>query len=122
MFILNAAFWISGLIGLFCLIIGVGAVIRPEPMSKKFGIPVKGDALPYVVSTGIRDVAIGLMILILTYLQNWQSLGFSFLFLAIVAISDFAVVIKFGNKKASLIHLFGAISVTAIGIVLLNIS
>lgn len=59
--------YIPFIVGLVTLLIGILAVIKPEQMSKKFGISVSGSALPYVVSTGIRDVFIGLAVLILFY-------------------------------------------------------
>ena len=109
-------------IGLLTLLIGILAVLNPEKMSKNFGIAVSGSALPYVVSTGIRDVFMGLIVLILFYLQAWNALGMSHLCLGIVAISDFIVVRKHGDKKASLVHISGAIAVIAYGAWLLLIT
>lgn len=102
-------------IGFFTLLIGIAATAKPEEMSKKFGIAVSGVALPYVISTGIRDVFIGLVVFILFYLQYGSALGAIHLCIGIVAISDFLVVRKYGNKKASLIHLGGAVVVIAYG-------
>jgi len=101
--------YFSLVVGFFALFIGIAAATRPKEMSKNFGIPVSGEALPYVVSTGIRDVFIGLIVLILFYFQTWTVLGVSYLCISIVAISDFLVVRKYGDKKVSLIHLGGAI-------------
>lgn len=109
------AHYIALIIGLLTLLIGVAAVLKPEPMSKKFGISVNGSALPYVVSTGIRDVFIGLTVLILFYKEQWSTLGAINLCIGIIAVSDFLVVQKHGDKKTSWIHLFGAIAVTGYG-------
>ncbi|MCB0367865.1 MAG: DUF4267 domain-containing protein [Bdellovibrionales bacterium] len=109
-------FYLSPVIGLTTLGIGIAAVLRPEPMSKKFGITVNGQALPYVISTGVRDVFIGLTVLVLFYLKNWLALGCINLFISIVAASDFLVVQKYGHKKTSYVHLFGAIIVFVYGI------
>lgn len=106
-------------IGLLTLFIGIAATVMPEVMSNKFGIAATGVALPYVMSTGIRDVFIGLIILILFYLQDWTALGAGHLCIGIVAISDFLVVRKYGDKKTSLIHLGGAMFVIAFGVWLL---
>lgn len=102
-------------IGFITLLIGVLAAANPKAMSKNFGIAATGVALPYVVSTGIRDVFIGLIVLILFYLQAWVALGACHLCIGLVAISDFLVVRKYGNKKASLIHISGAVVVIAYG-------
>lgn len=102
-------------IGLGALAIGILAVLRPGPMSKKFGIAASGATLPYVISTGVRDIFIGLTVLILFYLREQRALGWTILSIAIVAVSDFWVVQKYGDKKTSLVHLSGAVIVIAYG-------
>lgn len=111
----NVLFYLAPIIGLVTLAIGVLAVLQPQRMSKQFGVTATHVTLPYVVSTGIRDVFIGLTVLILFYNKNWMLLGLINLCISIVAISDFIVVLKHGDKKTSLVHLFGAIVVTAYG-------
>ncbi|MES2801246.1 MAG: DUF4267 domain-containing protein [Bdellovibrionota bacterium] len=112
----NLLFYFAPIIGLGTLVIGILAVLRPQPMSKKFGIAATHLTLPYVVSTGIRDVFMGLTVLILFYNKNWTLLGLINFCISIVAVSDFLVVLKHGEKKTSFIHLFGAVLVTAYGI------
>lgn len=102
-------------IGILATLIGIGAVIKPQFMSGKFGITVQGEALPYVVCTGIRDVCIGLTMLILFYLNQWTAIGAVCLAIGVVALSDFAMVLKHGDKKTSLVHLSGAIFVVGYG-------
>ncbi len=103
------------LIGLVTLLIGIAAIAKPEMMSKQFGIAVSGIALPYVRSLGIRDIFMGLVVLILFNQQAWIALGATHLCLGLVAVSDFIVVLKHGNKKASLTHFAGAVMVFAYG-------
>lgn len=103
------------LIGFATLLIGIAAIAMPEKMSKQFGIAVNGIALPYVRSLGIRDIFMGLIVLILFHQQAWIALGATHLCLGLVAISDFLVVMKHGNKKVSLTHLAGAVMVIAYG-------
>lgn len=117
---LNIAYYFALLIGFGTLIIGICAVIKPKPMASKFGVLANESALPYVISTGIRDVFIGLTVLISFYLHQWTALGAIHLAIGIVAISDFKVVNKYGNKKVSYVHLFGAIVVISYGIWLLK--
>lgn len=115
-----ALYYLAPIIGFLTIFIGIFAALKPEPMSKNFGISVTGPALPYVVSTGIRDVFMGLTILILFYKQDWVVLGFIHLCVGLVAISDFLVVQKHGDKKTSLVHLAGAIAVIGYGIWLIK--
>lgn len=103
------------LIGFVTLLIGIIAMAKPEMMSKQFGIAVNGIALPYVRSLGIRDIFMGLVVLILFHQQAWVALGATHLCLGLVAVSDFLVVLKHGDKKASLTHLAGAVMVFAYG-------
>ncbi len=114
----NIIHYIAPLIGFFTLAIGISAVIKPEAMSKNFGIQASGKALPYVISTGIRDVFMGLTVFILFFMQLWIALAAVSLCIGIVAICDFIVVQKHGDKKTSLIHLAGASAVIGYGIVL----
>lgn len=109
------ALYIAPVIGLTTLSIGISAAIWPQPMSKKFGIDASDKALPYVVSTGVRDVFMGLTVLILFYQQQWKILGAINLCIGLVAISDFLVVRKHGDSKTSLVHLAGAIAVIGYG-------
>ena len=113
--LINIAHYFALFIGLSTLIIGICAVIRPQPMAIKFGIAADESALPYVVSTGIRDVFIGLTVLILFFLSEWHALGAINFCIGIVAISDFKVVYKYGDKKTSYIHLGGALAVVIYG-------
>jgi hypothetical protein len=96
-------------VALVALLIGAGAILRPQVMSIKFGIPAEPKALPYVMSLGIRDIFMGLSILILFFLSDWYTLGLIHLCLGLVASCDFFVVFKNGVRETSFVHLLGAI-------------
>ena len=113
--------YVAVVIGLVTIFIGSAAALKPASMSKQFGIAASGLALPYVVSTGIRDVFIGLVVLLVFHYENWYLLGYFNLFIAVVAISDFLIVRKYGDKKISLVHLFSAGAVLGYGLFLLII-
>ena len=107
--------YIAPVIGFFTLAIGISAITKPEPMSKNFGIQASGQTLPYVISTGIRDVFIGLVMFILFFMQLWQVMAAVSLCIGLVAICDFIVVQKYGDKKTSLMHLGGAMAIITYG-------
>lgn len=115
----NPFFYLAPIIGIVALIIGILAVLQPQKMSEKFGIAVTGSALPYVISTGVRDIFIGLTILILFSFKNWSVLGYIHFCIGVVAISDSTVVLKYGNKKVAMVHVFGAILAVAYGLFLI---
>lgn len=96
-------------IGIAATGIGVLAILKPQFMSKGFGIEVKEHQTHYVVAVGIRDVFIGLSVLTLFYSQEWRVLAFTSLFIAMVAVSDFLVVLINGDRMASFTHLAGAV-------------
>ncbi len=89
-------------------------------MSKNFGIPAPQSASPFVISMGIRDVFIGLVFLALYFCEDWKALAYVSLSVGIVALSDFIVVQKYGNKKVSWVHLFGAVVVIGYAGLLFN--
>ncbi|AZZ36286.1 hypothetical protein CIK05_05605 [Bdellovibrio sp. qaytius] len=112
----NFVQYIAPLIGLITLAIGVAAMLKPEPMSKKFGVAVSGSALPYVISTGMRDIFMGLVVLLLFYRQETATLGVCMFFLSAVALSDFWIVFKHGDRKTSFVHLSAAVAAAGYGL------
>jgi hypothetical protein len=116
----SEAHYLSLLIGLSALFIGIAAVLFPQKMSLKFGIAASGPTLPYVVSTGVRDVFMGLVVLVLFFRSDWISLGFVNLFLGIVAVCDCLVVYKHGDRKTARIHAIGFVIVLIYGVWLLT--
>jgi hypothetical protein len=118
----NLLHTIAALSGLVALIIGTGALLMPEAMSRKFGITARGPALPYVMATGTRDVFMGLTILLLYFYEQWRLLGVVLCFVGIVAVADFLVVFKNGDKKTSAVHFLSAVFAVATGVWLAGIS
>ncbi len=116
----NIFLYFNVAVGFVALFIGLSAMIRPQAMSLKFGIAADAKALPYVVSLGIRDIFMGLTVLILFYQSEWFSLGLVHLCLGLVAACDFLVVFKNGFKKTSWVHLAGAIACFLYGAWLVN--
>jgi hypothetical protein len=116
----KAVMYIGAIVGLSTLLIGLFAILQPKPMSKKFGIEAEGKALPYVISTGVRDIFIGFTVLLLFFRHDYLELGLIMFCLGLVAIADFLVVRKNGDRKTSLVHLCGAVAVFIYGFWLLN--
>lgn len=108
-------FYLAPVMGIVAFLIGIAAMVKPELMAKKFGIAANKEALPYVVSTGIRDVFIGLVLIALFFSERWQTLGLSVLFVALVAVSDFVMVWKHGDKKMAWVHFSGAVTAALYG-------
>ena len=118
-FIISSSYYIAPIIGFTTILIGIGAILKPQKMSNNFGITASGTAAPYVASVGVRDIFMGLSVLILYFNQHWFELSLIQFSIGMVAISDFLVVRKNGDQKASLTHLAGAIAVIGYGLWLL---
>lgn len=113
-------YWIPAITGAFALIIGLLAVVSPQKASQSFGIEVHGLALPYVMATGVRDIYIGLVTLILFRFGNTQLLGANFICIAVIAIADFILTFKVGSRRHSVVHIAGAVFSLIFGIILLS--
>ena len=88
---------ISPVIGIVTIVIGILAIINPKKMSKSFGIDADDiKTLAYVSSLGVRDIFMGITILILYYNHLWNILGLVNLLIGLVAVSDFLFVLKNG--------------------------
>lgn len=84
-------------------------------MSKNFGIAAQSAALPYVMATGVRDVFIGLTVLVLFFRREWEVLGYVHFFIGLVAVADFLIVRKYGDKKFAWVHFVSAVAVFIYG-------
>lgn len=82
-------------------------MLLPTKMSEGFGIAVSGAGVHYVRALGVRDVFVGLVVLLLGYYEQWTSLGYVCIAIAIVAASDFYTVFRYGQRQASFAHLAG---------------
>lgn len=102
--------------GVVACLIGLGAILKPELMSKNFGIKAVGAAKHFVVATGVRDVFMGLTVLILFYFQSWMFVGLIHILISLVALSDFLLVYRHGDRKAALTHMAGALGAGAFGL------
>lgn len=107
--------YVAPIIGLTTILIGIGAMLKPQQMSGNFGIASTGSANPYIVSVGIRDIFMGLTVLILFFTNSWYELALVMFAIGLVAVSDFVVVRNHGDKKKSLVHLAGAFAVIVYG-------
>ncbi len=110
------SYFVAPFIGLTTIFIGLGAILKPEPMSKNFGIKASGTATAYVRSVGIRDIFMGLTVLILYFNQLWLQMALIQFCIGLVALSDFMVVRSCGDQKASLTHFAGAVAVVGYGV------
>lgn len=102
-------FYLAPIMAIVAVLIGIAAMLRPKDMSKKFGIPAAGEALPYLVSVGIRDIFMGLALFLSWRKEDWLSLGYLVCGVGLVAVFDFVTVFQKGDRRVSLVHIAGAL-------------
>jgi len=92
--------------GVACLV-GLGAMLFPKKMSEGFGVPISGAGVHYVRALGVRDIFVGIVVLLLGASALWAQLGYVCLAIALIAASDFYTVFYHGERKTSLAHFAG---------------
>jgi hypothetical protein len=119
---------LTGLVALALIGIGVGALAAPALASRQFGIVVPDPrALAFVRAMGVRDLVLGVMLLLLVAAGNRELLAFGLAASAAVAVLDLTVVARDrppgggrAPRAALLIHAGGLLGllVLALGIAL----
>ena len=117
--ILNLLQYVALITGVLAILLGTVAIIFPTKMSEGFGIPISGSASAYVASLGVRDIFIGLIMLMLYFGEAWKMVSYTSFMISAVALVDFIVVYKNGIKKTSLTHLLGVIIFIIYGFLIL---
>jgi uncharacterized protein YjeT (DUF2065 family) len=97
---MSAVFYLGWAIAIVLVIIGLYALAAPHALSRGYGVLADGhDAHGYVRATGIRDVALGVLLGATAY---FHSLPLLIVFAAVgivVSIADFAIVWHHGHER-----------------------
>lgn len=114
----NVASGLSALIGLSIIFIGARFLKNPEAGAAGFGVPASpcGNGGAYLAVKGIRDIATGLIALLLLALGYRRALGWVSLAAATIPLGDAIIVLR---HKGSPAIAFGVHGATA-AVVLLN--
>jgi hypothetical protein len=84
---------LAGLVALGLLAIGAGALVAPRAASRQYGIPFDdARALALIRAMAVRDVVIGVLLLLLASAGRRDLLAWGLLASAAIAALDFAVV------------------------------
>ena len=113
---------LTGLVALGLIGIGVGALAAPRVAARQFGIVLDDPrALAFLRAMGVRDLVIGVLLLLLIAAGQRELLAFGVAASAAVAVLDFAVVSRdrpAGAARARLLHGVGAIGLLLIALVI----
>lgn len=84
---------LSWLVAAALLAIGVGAIVAPRMSSAQYGLPLDdARALQWVRALGVRDIAIGLVVLALLVMGEARALCWTIGLSAVVAVGDLTIV------------------------------
>jgi Domain of unknown function (DUF4267) len=124
MIIKDAAEGLSGLIGLGIIAIGVRFLLAPRAAAAAYGVAIReeiGEAGAYLSAKGVRDIASGLVLLLLIAIAGYRMLGGWMLVMTLIPIGDAAVVLRSGGSRAAAYgwHVATAVVMVVIGILLL---
>ncbi len=112
---------LAGLVALGLIGIGVGALVAPLASSRQYGI-VLDDArgLAFIRAMGVRDLVIGVLVLLLVGTGRPGLLALGMAASAAVALLDFAVVSAdpSARPKARLLHGAGALALLVAALVI----
>lgn len=91
----TTAYWIALLTGLLLVFIGLRFLIQPQLAESAFGIQtgIRGNYSFHYIK-GIRDLATGLVTLLLLFGKEFRALGWFMLGMAIVPATDLTLVLN----------------------------
>ncbi|HVR46001.1 MAG TPA: DUF4267 domain-containing protein [Candidatus Binatia bacterium] len=112
---MSAVYYLGWAIAIVLIFIGVWALVSPHALAREYGVQVEGhEAAGFVRATGIRDVAIGVVLAATAYLHL---LGLLVIIAAVgiaVSIGDLWVVSQHGGMRrfhrAHAIHASGIVA------------
>jgi hypothetical protein len=101
---------LAALIAVAVMFIGCFYLVAPQRASASFGLkPPASDAhtLAWLRLKGIRDLAAGLLVLILMLAADRRSLALALLVLALIPFGDMSIILGSGGSKSKAFSIHG---------------
>ena len=112
---------LAGLVALALIGIGAGALVAPRAASQQYGIVLEdARSLAFIRAMGVRDIGIGVLVLLLASTGHRDLLALGVAASAAVAGLDLAVVTRDGAARRSsrVLHGVGAIGLLIVALVI----
>jgi len=111
---MSAVYYLGWIIAIVLIVVGIWALVSPQTLAREYGVQVEGhEAHAFVRATGIRDVALGVVLAATAYLHLlWLLVIIAVVGIA-VSIADLWVVSHHGGVR----HFHRAHAIHASGIV-----
>ncbi len=112
---MSAVYFLGWAIAIVLVIVGIWALVSPHALAREYGVPVEGnEPAGFVRATGIRDIAIGIVLAATAYLHLlWLLLLIASVGIA-VSLVDLWVVARHGGARrfhrAHAIHASGIVA------------
>jgi hypothetical protein len=118
-------FYLAGLIALAVTFIGCFYLVSPERMTGSFGLNLPAsdaDTRAWLRLKGLRDVALGLLVLTMMLTADRRSVGIALLVAAIVPFGDMSIILgSRGSKpKAFSVHGVTCAVIVVVGLLLVH--
>lgn len=112
---MSAVYYLGWAIAVVLILIGIWALVSPHAVAREYGVPVEGhEAAGFVRATGIRDIAIGIVLAATAYLHVLWLLVIVAVVGIAVSIGDLWVVSHHGGTRrfhrAHAIHASGIVA------------
>ncbi len=112
---------LAGLLGVFVSLVGIALILSPFNAVQAFGIdPSHMADIALAPGLGFRQLAIGLIILLLAMGRQSKSLGAVLLMGSIIPLGDFAIAGKAFGYAASIRHLITLPFSVILGLILVR--
>ncbi len=112
---------LAGLLGVFISLVGVGFITSPFNAVQAFGIdPSHLADIALAPGIGVRDVALGLIIIGFAMARKPGAAGTALLITSVVPIGDYAVAAKAFGYAAAVRHLIALPFLVILGLVLVR--
>ena len=111
----------AAVVGTALISISLTCAFAPQAASRMYG--VSSSDVAWISSAGVRDFSLGFAVLALLCAQNIEALRIMIVALAIVAVGDTCIVLRFGSGglRAAAPHLLGGLALL-IGSILFRIA
>lgn len=102
---------LAALVALAILVIGCFYLVAPERILGGFGLKPPAsdrDTLAWLRLKGVRDIASGLVVLTVMFIEGPRLVGPVLLVFAIIPFGDMSVVLRSGGSKSHALSIHGA--------------
>ncbi|HEY6449904.1 MAG TPA: DUF4267 domain-containing protein [Candidatus Cybelea sp.] len=112
---ITVLFYLAWIIAIVLVAVGIHAILAPHPLARRYGVTAHTpDAAAFVRATGIRDIALGVVLGATAYVRFLPLLMVLAVAGIAVSIADFLIVLRHHETKkhhaAHAIHASGIVA------------